>query len=313
MADQLTEEQIAEFKEAFSLFDKDGDGTITTKELGTVMRSLGQNPTEAELQDMINEVDADGNGTIDFPEFLTMMARKMKDTDSEEEIREAFRVFDKDGNGFISAAELRHVMTNLGEKLTDEEVDEMIREADIDGDGQEKTDNSVSNETNDAPLRSIIETPLTYSLINGIFQQQNNDGSFPPTTQVGELFNVNFEQIKHDLNSKGLDSSISDEIYRLISTASILFYFLYHSQKTNFPVDLDTIKQFVSKARSELEDLSSKEDPIMQTYIDNGELAVKYVIETREKYAHICKQINLPETTWETYIQRLMGLDKPQE
>uniref|UniRef100_A0A8C5FR68 EF-hand domain-containing protein n=1 Tax=Gadus morhua TaxID=8049 RepID=A0A8C5FR68_GADMO len=92
-ANKFTNEK--QFKEAFSLFDKDGDGTITTKELGTVMRSLGQNPTEAELQDMINEVDADGNGTIDFPEFLTMMARKMKDTDSEEEIREAFRVFDK--------------------------------------------------------------------------------------------------------------------------------------------------------------------------------------------------------------------------
>lgn len=59
----------------------------------------------------------------------------MKDTDGEEELREAFRVFDKDGNGFISAAELRHVMTNLGEKLTDDEVDEMIREADLDGDG----------------------------------------------------------------------------------------------------------------------------------------------------------------------------------
>lgn len=100
------------------------------------MRSLGQNPTEAELQDMVNEVDADGNGTIDFPEFLTMMARKMKDTDSEEEIKEAFKVFDKDGNGYISAAELRHVMTNLGEKLSDAEVDEMIREADVDGDGQ---------------------------------------------------------------------------------------------------------------------------------------------------------------------------------
>ena len=96
------------------MYNPDGDGTITTKELGTVMRSLGQNPTEAELQDMINEVDADGNGTIDFPEFLTMMARKMRDTDSEEEIKEAFKVFDKDGNGFISAAELRHVMTNLG-------------------------------------------------------------------------------------------------------------------------------------------------------------------------------------------------------
>ena len=104
MADTLTDEQIAEFKEAFALFDKDGDGTITTKELGTVMRSLGQNPTEAELQDMINEVDADGNGTIDFPEFLNLMARKMKDTDSEEELKEAFKVFDKDGNGFSSVA-----------------------------------------------------------------------------------------------------------------------------------------------------------------------------------------------------------------
>ena len=75
-------------------------------------------------------------GTIDFAEFLTMMARKMKDSESEDEIKEAFKVFDKDGDGLISAAELRHVMTNLGEKLTDEEVDEMIREADVDGDGQ---------------------------------------------------------------------------------------------------------------------------------------------------------------------------------
>ena len=65
-----------------------------------------------------------------------MMARKMKDSDSEDELREAFRVFDRDGNGFIDAAELRHVMVNLGEKLTDEEVDEMMREGDVDGDGK---------------------------------------------------------------------------------------------------------------------------------------------------------------------------------
>lgn len=112
------------------------EGSITTKELATVIRSLGQNPTEAEIQDMINEVDTDGNGTIDFREFLDLMAHKMKDFDSDEELREAFKVFDKDQNGYISAAELRHVMINLGEKLTEEEVEMMIKEADTDGDGQ---------------------------------------------------------------------------------------------------------------------------------------------------------------------------------
>lgn len=131
----LTSEQIEEFREAFSLFDRNGDGTITTTELGTVMRSLGQNPTETELRDMINEVDEDGSGTVEFDEFLKMMAKKLKDSDAMEELREAFRVFDKDGNGYISSQELRHVMNMLGEKLSDYEVGEMVKEADLDGDG----------------------------------------------------------------------------------------------------------------------------------------------------------------------------------
>ncbi|XP_067419334.1 neo-calmodulin-like [Emydura macquarii macquarii] len=91
------------------------------------MWSFGRNPREAELQDMVLEVDADGNGTNDVPEFLTMKARKMKDTTSKEEIREAFCVFDKDVNGYITAAKLHRVMTNFGEKLA-VEVDEIIRE-----------------------------------------------------------------------------------------------------------------------------------------------------------------------------------------
>ena len=122
---------------AFSLFDKDGDGTITTKELGTVMRSMGQMPSEKELRDMINEVDSDGNGFIDFQEFLTLVARKMMtEKETDEEMMQAFKVFNRDGDGFISAPELRLVMVNLGEKLTDEEIQEMIREVDVDGDGQ---------------------------------------------------------------------------------------------------------------------------------------------------------------------------------
>ncbi|OEL35348.1 Calmodulin [Dichanthelium oligosanthes] len=133
MAEHFTEEEIALL--AFGLFDKNGDGYITSEELGAVIKSLGQNLTESEVQDMIKEVDADGNGTIEFPEFLNLMAHKLKDTDSEEELRESFEMFDKDRDGYISAAELRHMMANLGEKLTDEEVDDMIREADTDGDG----------------------------------------------------------------------------------------------------------------------------------------------------------------------------------
>nr|AAA92677.1 calmodulin-like protein [Pisum sativum] len=143
MAHILSEEQIVDFKEAFGLFDKDGDGCVTVEELATVIRSLDQNPTEEELQDMISEVDADGNGTIEFDEFLNLMARKMKDTDAEEELREAFKVFDKDQNGYISPSELRHVMMNLGEKLSDEEVKQMIKEADMDGDGQVDYDDFV--------------------------------------------------------------------------------------------------------------------------------------------------------------------------
>lgn len=145
---RVRQEQVAEFRETFAFFDKDGDGCITLEELDTVVRSLGQTPTREELAEMIRDVDVDGNGTIEFAEFLALMARKASrggengggGDDSgdaaDEELREAFKVFDKDQDGLISAAELRHVMANIGERLTDEEVGEMISEADVDGDGQ---------------------------------------------------------------------------------------------------------------------------------------------------------------------------------
>lgn len=129
-------------------------GDITAKELGEVMRALGQNPTETELEDMVNELDTDHTGSIDFnglpsllalvrprsltnqpPEFLVMMAKKPQTTDLEQEIREIFDVFDRDGSGTINSSELRHVMKAIGENLTDAEIDELIREADVDGNG----------------------------------------------------------------------------------------------------------------------------------------------------------------------------------
>ncbi len=132
--DELTDQQKEEFKEVFSLFDKDGDGTISTSELGTVMRTLGQNPTEEEIDQMIKEVDMDGNGEIDFDEFCSLMLKKMKESEPEEELVEVFKIFDKDGNGVIDWYDLAVVFKELGEKVTDEDLKEMIEEHDYDND-----------------------------------------------------------------------------------------------------------------------------------------------------------------------------------
>ena len=127
----FTPEQLAEYREAFNIFDRDGDGHITAKELATVLRSLGQNPSKSEIDDIMREVDVSGNGTIEFEEFIGIMDRQVHHGDVEEEILDAFRAFDKDQDGKIAASELAHILKNIGEPLSQEEVDEMIAQADL--------------------------------------------------------------------------------------------------------------------------------------------------------------------------------------
>ena len=115
---------------------QDGSGTISTKELLGVMRSIGQNPTEDEILNHIVEYDINGDGTIDFDEFCEMMLKQSRDLDQTVEIREAFKIFDRDGNGYIDAKELKDVVTRMGECLTAEEADEFLREADTNEDGK---------------------------------------------------------------------------------------------------------------------------------------------------------------------------------
>ncbi|ELU06160.1 hypothetical protein CAPTEDRAFT_227531 [Capitella teleta] len=132
----MTRQQVEELREAFELFDKDGDGSITSEELLTVMTSLRQQATEAEIKDMIQQVDIDGKGQVSFEDFVELMMCLRTQQSVNDEMRSAFQIFDQDGDGFIDAMDIGRTMADLGEKLTAGDVEQMIHEADADGDGK---------------------------------------------------------------------------------------------------------------------------------------------------------------------------------
>merc|ERR1712176_1209874 len=133
---ELDELHNAELKEAFDAFDKDGSGAISAEELLGVMRAMGQNPTEDELLNLVLEVDVDGNGTIEFDEFISMMKKKASEIEEEADLKEAFKIFDRDKDGFISMKELKKVCSMLSTMLTKAELDQFMAEADKDGNGK---------------------------------------------------------------------------------------------------------------------------------------------------------------------------------
>ncbi|KAK8918895.1 hypothetical protein KSP39_PZI021151 [Platanthera zijinensis] len=142
--DFLTDEEVSEFQDAFCLLDKDGDGgCITMEELISMMKSMGRCSSNIELKDLINQVDVDVRGIFDLREALNLTTEDAEEINKEDELKEVFKVFDREQNGFISATELKNVLINLGEKLTDEEAEQMIKEADFDGDGKVNYDDFV--------------------------------------------------------------------------------------------------------------------------------------------------------------------------
>lgn len=137
MDEKFTEKEHKSFQNAFTLFDKDHDGKLSIKEVEDVLRFLGKDPLEYEMDLVLKDLDMYGNGTIAFPQFLHLLSQSYNNTKFKvEEMKAVFRIFDKDGDGFISADEIQQVMSNHGDTFTDEQVKQMMKGADANGDGK---------------------------------------------------------------------------------------------------------------------------------------------------------------------------------
>ncbi|XP_076365225.1 troponin C-like isoform X1 [Tachypleus tridentatus] len=137
-AEDLTKEQVQMLRKAFDMFDREKKGVIHTNMVSTILRTLGQTFEEKDLKDLISEIDQDGSGELEFEEFMALAARFLVEEDAEamqEELREAFRLYDKQGQGYINVSDLRDILRALDDKLTEDELDEMIAEIDTDGSG----------------------------------------------------------------------------------------------------------------------------------------------------------------------------------
>lgn len=127
MEAQFSEDRLVDLHQAFSLFDLDGNGALDVQELGSVMRSVGLSPTDFEIRAMISEVDADGSGSIDWPEFLYLMSRKAVDPDNQHRL--AFEFFDKGSYGVIHKDDFIQQMRVLSDEFSAEDLEDMVLEA----------------------------------------------------------------------------------------------------------------------------------------------------------------------------------------
>ncbi|KAM7442752.1 hypothetical protein ABFA07_008393 [Porites harrisoni] len=132
---ELSPDVVKELREAFSLFDRDGDGTITTDELGVVMENLGIKTNQQDLHEMIQEVDEDGSGAVDFNEFCMLMQRKIAQ-ETQQEVLELFNIWDESGEGIMEADELRCLLNRIPERLTRKEIDLLVSQADTKKNGK---------------------------------------------------------------------------------------------------------------------------------------------------------------------------------
>jgi len=146
---ELTDEQVAQFRAKYKSFqtvneDTDQKLPMMNKDLSISIRELGFHPTQGQIKAMLDAADPDRLGFIELKDYLHQLRILVQfPVPRQEDIRACFKVFDKENNGFLPTAQIRHILTSLGEALTEPEIDEMMRIADGDGEGEIKYDNFV--------------------------------------------------------------------------------------------------------------------------------------------------------------------------
>ena len=159
----VTREKVPAMRRMFSLMDRDGSGKISKNELNDLLHSQGYHPSEAELETIMCEIDADHNGEIDFEEFVGYCAKTagMNRSMSQEsrDIHDVFKYFDKNDDGYLTATEIRQVMRELGRDISEEQAEQMIADEDKEGSGRityQRFKSMVLSDETDGPAKKRI-------------------------------------------------------------------------------------------------------------------------------------------------------------
>ena len=133
----IPEDKIAEYKEAFDMFDKDGSGTISANDITKIMKNFGYPISRKEVEGMVAEMDTSGSGELDFEEFVTLMEKQTQyiDESDEDQVLKAFKSFDKDHDGKITNHEFRYLLTQMGNKFSEDELNQLFEECNLDING----------------------------------------------------------------------------------------------------------------------------------------------------------------------------------
>ena len=135
MFDNIVSNKEKEIKDIFDKYDSNRDGNVTSDELANILKAININVSDEEIKEIIEELELEGNNEINYENFVSIVNRREKDVDTEEEVLKAFKFFDKEGNGLININDLKHIMITVSKNLSELEIDDMLKEADLDMDG----------------------------------------------------------------------------------------------------------------------------------------------------------------------------------